>query len=267
MIRTLIAAALAFGLQTAALADARSPADEALSNAASAIGRQVPGLTFTAADGRPVNLADLRGRPLLVSLIYTGCADVCPALMESLGPAIEAAQEALGRDSFTTITIGFDTRNDTPARMASNARRHGPRLANWLFLSADQETLDRLTDAVGFTIFPAAGGFLHMAQVTVVDGDGRVYRQVYGGSFQPPAIVEPLKDLVFGRQRPLASLDGLIDRIRWFCTVYSPNTGRYYFNYSLFIGAAIGLTSLLLVLAWLTREFVRSWGRPRGEWR
>ena len=44
--------------------------------ARSAIGQEVPALSFTASDGRRIDLADLRGRPLLVSLVYTGCADL-----------------------------------------------------------------------------------------------------------------------------------------------------------------------------------------------
>jgi protein SCO1/2 len=257
--------ALLFVFHASALAHEPPRREAAFEAAKSALGQQIPTLSFTAADGRRVDLADLRGRPLLVSLVYTGCADVCPALIENLGPAVKMAQEALGADSFTTVTIGFDTRNDTPARLASYARQHGAMLPNWLFLSADQATLDLLVEAVGFTFFPSAGGFEHMAMVSVVDSDGRLYQQVYGGVFEPPSIVEPLKDLVFGRQRSLASFGGLMDRIRAFCTVYSPNAGRYYFSYSLFIGLAIGMGSLLLVLLWLVREAVRGRGRSQDQ--
>jgi protein SCO1/2 len=253
-------AALLLAFHVSAHAQELPRKEVAFEAAESALGREVPALSFTASDGRRVDLADLRGRPLLVSLVYTGCADVCPALIENLGPAVEAAQEALGADSFTTLTIGFDTRNDTPARLASYARQHRAVLPNWLFLSADQATLDRLVEAVGFSFFPSAGGFEHMAMVSVIDSDGRLYRQVYGGVFEPPSIVEPLKELVLEQRRPLASLGGLVDRIRAFCTVYSPNARRYYFSYALFIGMAIGMGSLLAILTWLVREAMRGHG-------
>jgi protein SCO1 len=260
MMRALLAALLLLVHSTALADEPSSRSETAFAAAASALGREVPALSFTAPDGSRVNLADLRGRPLLVSLVYTGCADVCPALIENLGPAVKVAQDALGADSFATVTIGFDTRNDTPDRLASYARQHRAALPNWLFLSADQATLDRLVEAVGFSFFPSAGGFEHMAMVSVIDSDGRLYQQVYGGVFEPPSIVEPLKDLVLGRRQPLASFGGLVDRIRAFCTVYSPNARRYYFSYSLFIGLAIGMGSLLLVLAWLVREAMRGRG-------
>ena len=75
---------------------------------------------------------------------------------------------------------------------------------------------------------------------------------------------ERSKDLVFDRQKPVLSLAGIAERIKWFCTIYNPNTGRYYFNYSLFIGIAIGLACLLLVLSWLLREIFRTRGPGQG---
>jgi protein SCO1/2 len=110
-----------------------------------------------------------------------------------------------------------------------------------------------------------AGAFEHTAQVSVVDQKGELYQQVYGGTFQAPAIVEPLKDLVFGRRHPLISLDGIADRVRLFCTIYNPRTGRYYFNYSLIVGFVIGAGCLLLVLTVLIREQRRSWAQGKGQ--
>jgi protein SCO1/2 len=244
----------------ASIAAAPPTAEEVLEKSRGALGRTLPDLRFIDTAGKPRRLGEFRGRPLLVSLIYTACADVCPALIENLHPAIEAAQETFGADAFAVVTVGFDTRQDTPARLLAFVRERGVTLPNWHFLSGDRATVDSLATAVGFTFYPSAGGFDHMAQVSVVDRDGRLYRQVYGGVFDTPQIVEPLKDLVYGRERPLLSVEGLVDRVRWLCTVYNPRTGRYYFNYSLFIGIAIGAASLLGLLAWLVRE----WWRPRA---
>jgi protein SCO1/2 len=231
-----------------------SPAGEAVATSESAIGGVVPDLRFTGTEGQTVSLGQLRGRPVLLTLIYTGCADICPAVIESLAPAVTVGEEALGKGSFSVVTVGFDTRNDTPQRMRSFAREHGAGGDNWHFVSADTKTLDQLTAAVGFSFLSSAGGFDHMAQVTVIDKNGKVYRQVYGGTFDPPQIVEPLKELIFGREKPFLSVAGILDRVKLFCTVYNPNTGRYYFNYSLFASIFIGLISLGLVLFVLIRE-------------
>ena len=259
--KPLAALALAVLWAAPAAADKDASAKLAVETSQAAIGSMLPDLAFTRSDGARINLSAYRGRPLLVSLVYTGCADVCPALIENLAPAVEVARDALGHDSFSVVTVGFDTRNDTPARMRSFARQHGATLPNWDFLAADAATLDALVAATGFSFYPSAGGFDHMAQVTVVGADGVIYQHVYGGVFEPPAIVEPLKDLVFGRSRPLLSAAGLLDRVRFYCTIYNPNTGRYYFNYSLIIGILIGVVCIVGGGGVLIREFRRG-GRP-----
>lgn len=248
-----------------AAAGERTNQTGALTVSQAALGRELPDLTFIDTAGHRVRLSDYQGRPLLISMLYTGCTSICPTLIDSLRPSVAAAQEALGENSFHVVTIGFDSRNDTPDRLKSFARLHGAELPNWSFLSADQETLDRLAEAVGFTFFASAGAFEHMAQVSVVDQRGQLYQQVYGGTFQPPAIVEPLKDLVFGRRHPLVSLDGIVDRIRLFCTVFNPRTGRYYFNYSLILELVIGAGCLFVILAVLLGEQRRSLARARRE--
>ncbi len=244
---------------------AASNAEEAVAISQAALGQQLPDLAFTDTDGRNVRLADYRGRPLLVSMIYTGCVDVCPTLIESLYPAVKVAQKALGEDSFAVITVGFDTRNDTPSRLRSYARTRGIDLPNWTFLSADEESLDALARAVGFGIYRRAGGFDHLAQVSMIDAQGQLRHQIYGSIFEPPVVVDPLKTLVFGRSLPLTSIDTLIDRIRFFCTVYDPKTGRYYFNYSLFISLGIGFAGITVVATALIREWRRSSAANAGH--
>jgi protein SCO1/2 len=249
-------ACLIMALSSPAMADARTNA--ALQLSQGAIGSKVPDLEFQEANGKTVAIADLRGKPVLVTLIYTSCSDVCPTIIESLAPAVGVAEDTLGKGSFNVLTIGFDTRNDTPERMRSFARAHRAGLDNWLFVGSDQATMDRLSIAVGFSYSSSAGGFDHMAQVTVLDKSGTVYQQVYGSTFEPPAIVEPLKQLILGGERSMFSLAGLGDRVRLFCTVYDRKSGRYIFDYSLFVSIIVGAVCLIGILAFLLREARKS---------
>ena len=82
-------------------------------------------------DGTPVRLADYRGKPLLVSFVYTGCLQVCPATTQFLGRAVEEAQRALGRDAFNVVTVGFNLPFDTPVAMREFQKRQGIDLPNW----------------------------------------------------------------------------------------------------------------------------------------
>ncbi len=239
--------------------------DEALEISQAAIGRKLADLEFTDSYGRPVKLEDYRGKPLLVSLIFTSCYHVCPALTKFLESAIDAARQALGTDTFKIVTIGFDTRNDSPERMREFARDQGIEDPDWVFLSSSAETMALLTENVGFIYFATPRGFDHITQLTIVDRDGIIYRQVYGGTFELPWLVEPLKDLIFNRPQSAHNLfSGMIDKVKLFCTVYDPNTGRYRFDYSLFVQIAIGGFVVLGVIAYLLIEARRARRKKKG---
>jgi protein SCO1/2 len=233
--------------------------DKALKISQAAIGRELENLEFTDSFGRHVRLSDYRGQPLLVSLIFTSCHHVCPALTRHLDTAVDAAREALGRDSFRVVSIGFDTVNDTPERMQDFARKQGINDPAWTFLSASPETMAKLVENVGFIYFPTPRGFDHITQITIVNREGVIYEQVYGGTFELPWLVEPLKDLVFNRpQSEHSFFSGMVDKVKLFCTVYDPNTGRYHFDYSLFVQIAIGAMGVLGVMAYLLVEIRRA---------
>ena len=70
--------------------------------------------------------------------------------------------------------------------MSSFARDHNAGGRNWHFLSGDAATMETLTSAVGFSFFSSASGFDHLAQITVIDKTGRIYRQIYGSDFGTP---------------------------------------------------------------------------------
>lgn len=233
--------------------------DEALEISQAAVGRKLASLEFKDSHGRPVSLADYAGQPLLVSLIFTSCHHVCPALTRHLKTAVDAAREALGHDSFRVVTIGFDTANDTPERMQDFARKQSITDPAWTFLSASPEIMAKLVENVGFIYFTTPRGFDHITQITIVDRDGVIYNQVYGGTFELPWLVEPLKDLVFNRPQSANSFfSNMVDRVKLFCTVYDPNTGRYHIDYSLFVQIAIGAMGVLGVFTYLLVEIRRA---------
>jgi protein SCO1/2 len=102
-----------------------------------------------------------------------------------------------------------------------------------------------------------------MTQTTIVDAQGRVYRQIYGGGFEPPALVEPLKELVYGRRGNLVSVSGIVNRIRLFCTVYSPAADRYRFSYGIFVALIIGFASLAGMAFVMVRAAMRAYAIRR----
>ncbi len=253
-------AGLAIFLLMGPLAAAQSALDreQVLRDSEAAVGREVSGqYRFTDTDGRQITLESLRGKPVVVSLIYTSCYHTCPMVTEYLAEVVRMARKVLGEDSFRVLTIGFDAPNDNPVRMRQFARERGIEDRGWQFLSGDRQTLAGLTRDLGFSYVASAKGFDHLTQATVLDRDGRVYRQVYGERFPAPALVEPLKELVFQTPPKAGLLTSLTNEVRLFCTVFDPATGRYRFDYSLFVEIFAAATCLAAA-GWM---IVRTWRR------
>jgi len=228
---------------------------QAFAQSQAAMGSPVGDYEFLDGSGQRIAIASLRGKPVVISLIYTSCYHICPTLTTNLARVVKIARAALGEDSFSVLTIGFDTKVDTPDRMRVFANKQGIDLGNWHFVSANADTINRLATDVGFSYFSSTKGFDHLIQATVLDAEGKVYRQIYGVAPEPPALVEPLKELLYNKRIAASPMEGLLNNIKLFCTVYDPTTGMYRFDYSLFIAIGIGLLTLggtawFIVRAW-----------------
>jgi len=253
----LIAGSVAPALATTGTPAARLDPRQAMARSEQAVGRTLANHRLIDATGAPLALRDYRGKPLVISLVYTACSSVCPPTTQHLIDAVREAGRIIGPDRFNVLTIGFDARNDTPTRLTQFASVQGIKFANWRLASADPPTIEALLRELGFSYASVAGGFDHVTQTTIVDGDGNIYRHVYGDDFPLQMFVEPLKDVVYGTKTAL-SLAGVLDRVRFICTIYDPGAGRYRIDYGLVFGSVIAAASLVVFGGLLLREWRRA---------
>ena len=231
---------------------------EALNAAEAAIGRPIPDMVLLDRRGRPVRLSDYRGKPLLVSFIYTGCFQVCPAQTRSLYEAVQGLDRLLGENQFNVVSIGFNQPFDSPDAMRSFARQHRIEYRNWEFLSPPRESVEALTRAFGFSYVATPAGFDHVLGVTVVDAGGRIRAQVYGDRLRADRLGAPLRELLLNAPPAASStLAAVVERIRILCTVYDPETGEYRYDIKLIleiIGGALFFISVALYLLFEWRD-------------
>ena len=228
----------------------------ALDASQAVLDRSISDFTLLDRAGQPVRLAQYRGKPLLVSFIYTGCFDVCPATTRALQNAVEASRNVFGTHQFNVLSIGFNQPADSPQAMKAFALQYRIDQPNWEFLSPHASIVESLTREFGFSYAATPAGFDHILQVTLLDGTGRIYRQIYGDSFGADGLAEPLKQLL--SNTPVAqqlSLEGLLDRVRILCTVYDPKSGTYRVQYGLLIEVAGGVTFALAVVWFFLAEW------------
>jgi len=230
----------------------------------SAVGKQVGDFVLLDRQGRPVELSRYRGKPLLVTFIYTACFQVCPTITRNLQKAVDTTVSVMGADRFNVVSIGFNQPFDSPAALRDFARQYGIHLPNWEFLSPAPAIVGDLTTNFGFSYVATPAGFDHINQVTLVDATGRIVRQVYGEKFTAEELAEPLKLLITGSAIPpeAGTLQEIMERVRILCSIYDPLTGRYRTNYSLYFQFA-GFLTFVGFMIYLSINFWRN--RRRGE--
>jgi protein SCO1/2 len=83
----------------------------------------MPGASFALRDqdGNTVRASDLRGRPAVVSFLYTRCRDTCPLIADQ----VRGALDDLGRDDVPFVAVSVDPAGDTPDSARSFLLRHG----------------------------------------------------------------------------------------------------------------------------------------------
>ncbi len=232
--------------------------EKALKLSRSVVNQPVGDFTLLDRSGKPVRLAAYRGKPLLVSFIYTGCFEVCPTTTRNLQKAVTNTVAVLGADRFNVISIGFNQPFDSPSAMKAFAAQNGIVFQNWEFLSPALAITDDLTNSFGFSYAATPAGFDHIVQVTLVDLDGKIYRQIYGESLSADMLVEPLKQLITGA--PVAQTNAMadvLDRVRILCSVYDPKTGQYRLDYTLILEIAGFITFILYIIWYLWKSMRR----------
>ena len=235
----------------------------ALQESQAAIGRQIGEYRFTDSSGKPLRLSELRGKPLVVNFIYTGCFQVCPAATQFLAGAVREAERTLGPGTFRVATIGFNLPVDDPGSMRAFQKKFAVDSPHWRFLTPEAGELAALTRDFGFRYEATTAGFDHLLQVSILDADGRLYRQVYGDSFDAPLFVGPLLQLAQNAPVPQEkALEGAWQKFKLLCTVYDPAAGRYRVNYVVVIELLVGASVLLGGIAFVLIQ-VKSGRSPR----
>jgi protein SCO1 len=162
------------------------------------IGDEVPDFQLLNQDNKQIHLAQYRGRPLLLTFIYTRCPlpDFCPRTSMNFS---RIHQEILsiaksGRKP-KLLTISFDTKYDTPAVLREYARRYmnPPDFEEWEFATGSQEDIRKITNYFGLTYRPESGQITHNLVTALIGADGRLTRLYQGNQWLPTQILAEFK--------------------------------------------------------------------------
>ncbi len=205
-----------------------------------------PEIVFRDENGTAVHLGDFFGKkPIVLSLVYFDCPALCTEVLNGELRTMKAISLNLGND-FDAVTISFEPK-DTPslakAKRDVYAGQYGrPGAAeNWHFLTGEQQSIDALTQAVGFhyAYDSSARQYAHAAAIMVLTPDGRMARYFYGVQY-------PARDFRLGLVEASQGKIGTpTDRALLYCFQYDPMTGKY----GLVVMNVVRAGGLLTVLA------------------
>jgi protein SCO1/2 len=134
-------------------------------------------------------------------------------------------------NEFEVVTISFDPR-ETPALATAKKKNYVDNLpqakrtsanAGWHFLTADEESIRKITDAIGFRYRwdDATNQFAHASGVYVATPQGKLARYFYGIEYAP-------RDLRLGIIEAADNRIGSpMDQLLLYCFHYDPKTGKY----------------------------------------
>lgn len=181
--------------------------------------------------GDSVRLGDYFGKkPVVLSLVYYQCPMLCNQVLNGMVTAFRVMSFAPGQE-FEVVTVSFDPR-ETPTLAAAKkktyvdylpeAKRVGAN-AGWHFLTADEESIKKITDAVGFRYHfdDATNQFAHASGIFVATSQGKLARYFYGIEYAP-------RDLRLGLIEAADNRIGSpVDQLLLYCYHYDPATGKY----------------------------------------
>ena len=132
--------------------------------------------SLTDENGRTVTRAELEGKILVVSFLFTSCSLTCPEVTKRMAEIQRLTAKA---DDVRLVSLTVDPRTDTPLVLAKWAARFGTDTNRWQLLTGDKTILHGLIaksflaqdNSDPFNSMP--GNFTGTERIAVVDKHGR----------------------------------------------------------------------------------------------
>ena len=219
------------------------------------LGQRLPmAAVFTDETGRTGPLSSwFSNRPVVMAEVYYQCAMLCPQVQHGLATGLAQTTLKPGKD-YQVLVISIDTM-DKPAN-ALDEKKTFLGEAGWTnnsaaanavhFLTAEQPSIDAITDATGFHYVRVPGPdgkmdqFAHSSVIMFATPDGRMSKYLSGIDY--PARDMRMALLEAGDKK----ISNPVDLLILYCCNYSPVVGRYSVSIVRILGIA-GMITLVIV--------------------
>jgi cytochrome oxidase Cu insertion factor (SCO1/SenC/PrrC family) len=139
--------------------------------------RQLADFSLTDSTGRSVTRAELAGKIVVASFLFTGCGLTCPEVSRRMA---EIQRLTTNEPDVRLVSFTVDPRSDTPPVLARWGARYGADTNRWFLLTGSRPALHQLI-GVSFLATNASdpfnsmpGNFTGTELIAVVDRHGQV---------------------------------------------------------------------------------------------
>ncbi len=151
-------------------------------------------------NGKPFTFAQTKGKPVLVTSIYTRCPmpNMCPLITSKVARVqTKLADDGVSTDKYSVVLLSFDPAHDTPQIMTDYAKEHGVKLDNSWLITGNKTTLKRDMDRL--EVIPTRqkdGTIMHNMRTYVIGADGKIATGFRQSRWQPAHVAQRIEELV-----------------------------------------------------------------------
>ena len=155
-------------------------------------GESVPNVTLVNQNGKAIRLAEFRGKPLLLTFIYTRCPfpDYCLRMSNNFREVLEQLQkDPQAFAAAQMLSISIDPEHDNPAALRAYGDQYvkgtDPKFQHWEFVSGSPEQVRKAADFFGLAYNRTEGQIVHNLSTVLIGKDGKVLKVYSGNSWKP----------------------------------------------------------------------------------
>ena len=146
-------------------------------------------------DAEELQLKDLKGKNLVMVMIFTSCRTACPILVGDM-KKIHAKIEKNKLKDTSLVLISIDPTNDTPEVLKKFAAERNMDQAPWIFLRSDEESTREFANVLAVKykkISPIE--FSHSNIISVFNRNGELVSQEEGSGINSDAVAKTVNEL------------------------------------------------------------------------
>ena len=161
-----------------------------------------PSFSLTTQDNQPLAWADLRGKPVVLTFIFTTCRSACPVLTAKLVD-IQRRLPAEQKKILRFVAVSVEPAHDTPEVLKAYADNFGADLGAWSFLTGSPAVITDLARRYAVYVKRQPDESIdHTFLTSLIDRDGVIRVQYQGAQFDRDEFLADLRALVRSGKSP-----------------------------------------------------------------